>query len=550
MYSVFLVEDEFVIREGIKQLVDWERHGFELVGEAADGELAWPVIQKKRPDIVITDIKMPFIDGLELSQMIRRELPDTSIIILSGYDDFEYAREAIKIGVNRYLLKPLPKDQFIDVLRQVKKQKDEEEATNRYNSQFSDEVQEYLSSSRRGLFEAITSGKTSTSQILERAGNLGIDLVAEQYNVVLFFLEENIERVQNTFDIAEIQERINKECTTDPHRLLFSIGLEVFIILIKADRTEIDMESHKCTEALKRQFQTLGNKIRWVILVGQPVSRLSGIADCYREARRTFFRKKHMVANQIYWIESVSNEEPLETSHIIDFNLNDLDPGKVDQRIILKFLNNGIQEDVRDFVESYFEDIGRAGMSSTSFCQYMVLSIQFTVNAFLERIGYERPGDFLGGEIKLEEAIASKAAVKAYIIQLLSKAIMLRDKLVKNRHSEMLEKALKYMKENFQDSTMGLNTVAQIVNVSPTYFSSVFSQQTGKTFVESLTELRMEKARELLRCTNETGSEIASKVGYNDSHYFSFLFKKINGCSPRNYRNGKREKIDSKKEEK
>lgn len=549
MYSVFLVEDEFVIREGIKQLVDWERHGFELVGEAADGELAWPMIQKKRPDIVITDIKMPFVDGLELSQLIRRELPDTSIIILSGYDDFEYAREAIKIGVNRYLLKPLPKDQFIDVLRQVKKQKDEEEATNRYNNQFSDEVQEYLSSSRRGLFEAITSGKTSTSQILERAGNLGIDLVADQYNVVLFFLEENIEKIQNTSAIAELQECINKKCTVDPHQLLFSIGLEVFIILIKADTTEIDAESHRCTEELKKQFQTLEDKIRWVILVGQPVSRLSGIADCYREARRTFFRRKHMVANQIYRIESLP-EESTEKPRIIDFNLNDLDPGKVDQRIILKFLNNGIQEDVSDFAESYFEEIGRAGMSSSSFCQYMVLSIQFTVNAFLERIGYEKPSDLLGGEIKLEEAIASKSAVSAYIVQLLSRALMLRDNLVKNRYSEMLDKALKYMRENFQDSTIGLNTVAQIVNVSPTYFSSVFSQQIGKTFVESLTELRMEKARELLRCTNESGSEIASKVGYNDSHYFSFLFKKINGCSPRNYRNGKREKSDSKKEDK
>ncbi|GAU78881.1 response regulator [Fusibacter sp. 3D3] len=548
MYSVFLVEDEFVIREGIKQLVDWERHGFELVGEAADGELAWPMIQKKRPDIVITDIKMPFIDGLELSQMIRRELPETSIIILSGYDDFEYAREAIKIGVNRYLLKPLPKDQFIDVLKQVKKQKDEEEATKRYNNQFSDEVQEYLSSSRRGLFEAITSGKTSTSQILERAGNLGIDLMAEQYNVVLFFLEENMGKAQNTSAIAELQERINKQCTADSHQLLFSVGLEVFIILIKADAAQIDIESQRCTEALQKQFQTLEAKIRWVILVGQPVSRLSGIADCYREARRTFFRRKHMVANQIYQIESQPEEELSVKPQIIDFNLNDLDPGKVDQRIILKFLNNGIQEDVSDFTESYFEEIGKAGMNSTSFCQYMVLSIQFTVNAFLERIGYEKPSDLLGGDIKLEEAIASKTTVSAYIVQLLSRALMLRDNLVKNRYSEMLDKALKYMRENFQDSTIGLNTVAQIVNVSPTYFSSVFSQQMGKTFVESLTELRMEKARELLRCTNESGSEIAAKVGYNDPHYFSFLFKKINGCSPRHYRNGKREKSDSKKE--
>ena len=97
MLKVFLVEDEFVIREGIKNNIDWKAHGYEFCGEAGDGELAYPMIQKLRPDIVITDIRMPFMDGLELSRLIRKELPDTEIIILSGYQEFEYAKEAIKL---------------------------------------------------------------------------------------------------------------------------------------------------------------------------------------------------------------------------------------------------------------------------------------------------------------------------------------------------------------------------------------------------------------------------------------------------------------------
>ena len=107
MIKVFLVEDEIVMREGIKNNIDWEREGFEFVGEASDGELAYPLIQKARPDILITDIKMPFMDGLELSRLVKQEMPDIKIIILSGYDEFAYAKEAIKIGITDYLVKPI-----------------------------------------------------------------------------------------------------------------------------------------------------------------------------------------------------------------------------------------------------------------------------------------------------------------------------------------------------------------------------------------------------------------------------------------------------------
>lgn len=539
MYTVFLVEDEYVIREGIKHLIDWEKYGFKFLGEAADGELAWPMIQKSKPDIVITDIKMPFLDGLQMSQMIKKACPETIIIILSGYDDFEYAREAIKIGVNQYLLKPLSKDQLIEVLQQVKKQKDKEESSNRYNSQFSYEVQEYLTSSRRGIFEAIINNNLSVPQLLERANALGIDLTAERYNIILFFLNEHLLKTPYTYEIAEVQEKINLQCADNAHQLLFSIGLEIFVVLIKTDAADIEETSNACAAKLENIFKELNQEIQWGVLVGNPVSRISEISKCYREVRRTFFSSRDLALNNIYHIQTLT-DAACEKNDIVDFNPDDLDPGKLNQQVIVKFLTNGIQEDVADFVDSYFESIGRKGKSSSLFRQYLVLNVQFTVNAFLESLGYENPGNLYKGKITLEEAIASKTAYSDYIVQMLSNALILRDNAVKNKYSEILEEALNFMKANYQNSSVGLNVVARIANVSPTYFSSVFSQQMGKTFVEYLTELRIEKARELLRCTNESSSEIAMKVGYNDPHYFSFLFKKINGCSPRAYRNGKK----------
>ena len=106
MLRVFLVEDESVIREGLRDKIPWEQYGFQFVGEAADGEMALPLIRKLKPDVLITDIKMPFMDGLSLSEMVKEEFPRTRIIIISGYDDFEYARQAIVVDVDQYLLKP------------------------------------------------------------------------------------------------------------------------------------------------------------------------------------------------------------------------------------------------------------------------------------------------------------------------------------------------------------------------------------------------------------------------------------------------------------
>jgi two-component system response regulator YesN len=117
LYKVFFVEDEIVTREGIRDHVDWKGHGFEFCGEASDGELALPLLQTIKPDVLITDIRMPFMDGLQLSQIVRDRMPTTKIIILSGHDEFEYAQKAIKLGVSEYLLKPFSVHDLHNVLQ-------------------------------------------------------------------------------------------------------------------------------------------------------------------------------------------------------------------------------------------------------------------------------------------------------------------------------------------------------------------------------------------------------------------------------------------------
>jgi len=530
MYSVFLVEDEIVIREGIKQLVEWEKYGFSFIGEAPDGELAWPAIQKAKPDIVITDIKMPFMDGLELSKLIKSNLPKTIVIILSGYDDFSYAKEAINMGVNQYLLKPLSKDQLLEVLLEVKKKKDEEKLQEKYNADFANEVQEYLTSSRRDFFNALVSGSSSVSVLLERAKKLGLELTSERYNIVLFLLEEDITNDTYSSIIADIQNKVIQEISELQQYAVFDVGMDVTAILIKGTEANMEKNINNCIEKLNQICGIYKNKVHWAVVSGQPVARLSEVADCYKTTRKILF----------YGAGRVSGQEKYTGS--IDFNPNEMEASKVDPGLINKFLLNALPEDIESFVESYFNEFGEGAVQSVLFRQYIVLTIQFAVNAFIEKLGFEHDGNSGKDEKKLhlEQALESLENSKKYVVNLLKQALQTRDKSAASRYQEMLTVVMDYMKINYADSDMSLSVVAKIANVTPTHFSTVFSRQTGKTFVEYLTELRMEKARELLRCTGESSSKIAFEVGYRDPHYFSFLFKKINGCSPRDYRGGRR----------
>ena len=189
MIKLFLAEDEIAMREGIKRLIHWEEEGIDFCGEAGDGELAWPQILEQRPDIVITDIKMPFMDGLELSRLIRKELPDTKIVILSGYGEFEYAQEALRIGVAEYLLKPITPKRLREVIGALADSIKEERKNK--EEQFDlmlEEKREKDEHDRRRLLRTLISAESGTTQILSLADEIGLKLSALAYRILLVYI--------------------------------------------------------------------------------------------------------------------------------------------------------------------------------------------------------------------------------------------------------------------------------------------------------------------------------------------------------------------------
>ena len=534
MLRVFLVEDEFVVRENIKKMIPWEQYGYELVGEAPDGEVALPMIRKSQPDLLITDIKMPFMDGLTLSKMVRKDFPYMKIVILSGYDDFNYAKQAISIGVEDYLLKPITKNAFLERLTEIRNHFEQEKEQREYYEKFRREIQEYERNSSRDFFEALISGGMDAGEIYQKADRLGIDIVAESYNILLFTMEPGRGASGASEAYSEWEARKHEEMEAffvgNSYAMLFRNTAFSYGVLVKETRSEPSANTEKCVNFI-REIMDSGHD--WFLAAGQPVERLSNIKQSYHTVAKAF-SKRYLYDGSVLFYEKLEQEETKkeDSCYLKKIDINALNPA-----ILEGFLGSGLLDETKDFVEDYFQAIGHEAMESFVFRNYVILNIRFSVMAFLKKLGYEdKDLEEQDTEEMLEERARFMEASRKYAEEIIRKAILFRDENSGNKNRSILKSAIEYINTHYMDEGLSLNTAAQVANISANHFSAMFSQNMGQTFIEYLTSLRMQHARELLRCTGKRSSEIAAEVGYKDAHYFSYLFKKTQGMTPSEYR--------------
>ena len=544
MLRTFLVEDEVIIRENIKRMVPWEKYGFELVGEAADGEMALPLIRKSRPDILITDIKMPFMHGLTLSKLVKKEIPNIKIVILSGYDDFNYAKQAINIGVEDYLLKPITKKALLERLEEIRNHCEDEKTQQEYYEKFRMEMQEYEQYASRDFFENLVRGNMNAEEIYRRADKLNIDIVSEAYNILIFTPDIN----DNTYDSAEYSDReaeVHKEIGNyfigHQYALLFRHQVFSYAVLIKGTEDNIEERTEACVKVLQNIMEETGRRMEWVVAIGESASRLSLIKQCYYSAMRAYSFRYLCDGKHILRYSNLEKNQDSSFRKDGEY-LKNVDVNALNPAILQKFLGNGLMEEVESFVRDYFYTIGKEPMESLVFRNYVVLNVRFSVMSFLKKLGcgYEET-ETEETEAVMEEISRSTEAAISYAQNLIKKAIEIRDENAGNQTKSVLQGAVEFINHHYMDEELSLNTAAHVANVSANHFSALFSQNMGQTFIEYLTSLRMNKARELLRCTAKRSSEIAGEVGYKDAHYFSYLFKKTQGMTPSEYRKMKGE---------
>ncbi|MDO4323780.1 MAG: response regulator [Lachnospiraceae bacterium] len=540
MLKVFLVEDEVIMRNGIKRNIPWEQEGFTFVGEASDGELAWPLIKKTKPDILITDIRMPFMDGLELSELVRKEMPDTKIIILSGYSEFDYAKQAITLGVTDYLLKPITSEKLMEAVRRVGDIIREEHAHRDLVAQYKKEMQENISLEKKKLFDSIVLQNHSTRELLEQGRLLGMDLTAAFYTVLLFKLMTPGESQTYSKELVYAGERVNEEINRWENVLAFDRGPEGWAFLLKAESQE-QMENdlkrleEKICELLKDNME-----LRHFCGIGDTVQRMSDIRHSYQSASKAFASRFFVEKSQFVRASQIEKGKLMETQ---DMSLISVDSSKINRKLVENFLKVGVAEEIDDFVEEYFDNIGPENYRSLMFCHYLIVDMNFCAYQFLESLGLDPAA--LPGECRevdqFSDYATSPEGMMRYVKRLFTETLRLRDSSARNKYQYIIEAAKTCVLENFQNNEFSMNQAAAMVNISPSYFSTLFRQETGTTFIEYLTDVRLGKAKELLMCTDMRSSEIGYQVGYKDSHYFSYIFKKICGCTPKEYRARKSE---------
>jgi two-component system response regulator YesN len=528
MYSVFLVDDESIVLEGIRTKINWEESGFTYAGEATDGELAFSMIQEIKPDILITDIKMPFMDGLSLSQMLKKIQPWIKIIILTGHDEFDYAKKAISVGIEDFILKPFSPEELLASLNKIAIELDKE------RKQFSDMVhlKEELESTtallRDKFLTDLVQGNLDTTTSMQRAENLQIDLLSRFYVVSISEIHP-VDNNSNFFSEAKVRLfdllREKNDC------IAFFITPNKFVCIVKSNSEKgKEDECYNIAEAIAHELsKNLDCTV--VTAIGNSVEHVSHITNSYKDAERVLELCRAVKKNRIVSVEDIKQS----SDGLISLQEND---PLVDQ---LKYAGEG---EIDKIITQFMGLLQNNSEHFSIIASYLLVDVIMAVSKLVED---------LGGNIKnvmpeilthafVDNAVKDQETFISEIRRVLTVILGYRNSRMQGKYGDVILKAKQFIEKNYASQDTCLSSVSEQVHLSPNHFSTIFSQECGVTFIEYLTEVRIEQAKKLLKTTDMKGSDIAYETGFSDPHYFSFIFKKTTGLSPREYRNSEQTK--------
>ncbi len=533
LYRVMVVDDEEEIRLGIIKRINWEANGFVVVGDAENGEDALDKAEKLHPDIVLTDIKMPFMNGLELGENLAKILPHTKIIIFSGADDFEYAHKAIKINVVEYILKPINSIELTEVLKRLKVKLDKEYDEKRNLETLYNHYIETLPVIREQFLVGAIEGRIGKETWEFQCRKLGIDLNGNYFSVAIFQ--------------GEVDSRLTKEQEvlgkSEVHLIPISIKKMVdenlsdyceFISFIYSDMVVVigsfiyDNEILKFIQGINEICKTYKRimGLRLSAGIGGIYEEAISFRFSYRTAQNALDYKLILGSGKAIYIGDVEPDSSIQ----LQFD-------EQEETAMLNSIKVASEENIKEAISKLiekFEDLVLPYNQYRIYLMEIMTSILKLVQAYNLDMN-EIFGTNFNCYSFLENFNSLEEIKKWYIsIAIKINGLIKRERI--NSSRLLVEKAKNFVKKNYSDFDISVEKLCSYLHVSPTYFSTIFKKETDTNFVNYLTDIRLKEAVNLLNTTDEKTYIIATKVGYAEPNYFSYVFKKKFGVSPSRYR--------------
>ena len=532
LYKVMIVDDEEEVRVGIIKKINWEENGFILVGDAENGNDALEKAEKIHPDIIITDISMPFMDGLELGKRLLEIMPSTKIIIFSGADDFEYAHKAIKINVIEYMLKPVNSIELTEVLRKVKSKLDFEYNEKRNVELLKKYYIESLPVIREQFLVGVIEGRISKKQWQEEHIKLGLDFIKNNILVALIHLDdisslknsENPLKEERTLLNLSIKNFVDENMGNYCKYISF-IYSDMVVIISSIDKKEDVISVIKGANEICTGFK----RVMDIIIssgIGHIYKDFSKIRLSYKSAKDALGYRLVLGAGKAIYIDDV---EPDNSIHL-EFE-------EEEERLMLNAIKVSQEEEIIEIIDSIFKKIEQSVLPVN---EYRIYLMEISISLLKLAQTYKLNINEIFGEdfncYSYLETFTSLEEMKKWFKNT-GKKINNSIKSQRINSSKLLiEEAKSYISKNYSDCELSVEKLCSNLHVSPTYFSTIFKREMGTSFVNYLTSVRLEEAINLLNTTDDKTYIIATKVGYSQANYFSYVFKKSFGVSPSKYR--------------
>lgn len=525
-YTVLLVDDEEEVIQVILKKLNWEELGFSVAGYACNGVKALEMVEEYEPDVVMTDIKMPYMNGMELAHRIKAEYPATKILIFTGFDEFEYAREAVHLEVEEYILKPVNSMEMADVFRQLKKKLDQEISEKRNVEILQKYYMESLPLLQANFYTMLIEGRVRGEELPGYLTDYRLSFHGPLYCcLVIHTSSSQTPEGMNPLLLAISVQKQAEEHLGGKWRAKAFPYLENTVLIAQLRReSEITELTDDCDRFCKYALHMVDAVV--TVGVGQVCGSIHELSQSYNSARTAVsYRVIYGASRAINMKENVPQEISRSGSGD-DIYLSKL----------FKMIRLGSAGDIKEAVEQY---LNQPSFQERTLQLYHVDVMELISALYRFAANHEINAEAFPENMKVLYAQLLDMDTGALQKWLTDISLLFREELLdaRNRSTKSyVSKAKEYVQNHYKDEELSLDGVCQALGVSNSYFSTVFKKKTGKSFIGYLTDYRMEQASRLLIETNDKSYIIARQVGYTDPNYFSYVFKRQFGVSPSRYR--------------